>query len=113
MKAKRRETINNIQYVGIHMLKINEILNEKKMSQVIRITDTKQEIDYSVSKIKNQQSYINLKVRNYILVRVLETQKYIIISNTVVLIRNKYLEIMHINLRVINYFISKFHFIIV
>jgi len=41
MKAKRGETINNIQYVGIHMLKINEILNEKKMSQVIRITDTK------------------------------------------------------------------------
>ena len=82
MKAKRGEAINNIQHVGICVLKINEILNEKKMSQVIRITDTKQEIDYSVSKIKNQQSYINLKVRNYILVRVLvERIKYIIRYN--------------------------------
>ena len=83
MKAKRGEAINNIQYMEMHVLKVNRILNEKKMSQVIRITNTKQqEIDYFMSKIKNQQSYINLKVRNYILVRVLaERIKYVIRYN--------------------------------
>ena len=83
MKAKRGETINNIQCMDMHILKVNRILNEKKMSQVIRITNAKQqEIDYFMSKIKNQQSYINLKVRNYILVRVLaERIKYVIRYN--------------------------------